>query len=210
MPLQNRVDPYGALHATGTRGAWMGNRGVLHDASKRVVAAWRLRRWITCVLSFKDRRREVFAPKRYSELFFLDEATSLSAGHRPCAECRRRRYEEFRTAWDVGQRGRDAGGRFPGAEAIDRVLHDERLGAGGVKRAYVAVLSSLPDGAMIDHDGIPHLVWNGRLRPWSFSGYGPAVDAAPETEVAVLTPRSIVRAIRAGFVPQVHETAGRR
>ena len=63
---------------------------------------------------------------------------------------------------------------------------------------------------MIDHDGIPHLVWNGRLRPWSFSGYGPAVDAAPETEVAVLTPRSIVRAIRAGFVPQVHETAGRR
>ena len=83
MPLQNRVDPYGALSATRTRGAWMGNRGVLHDASKQVVAAWRLRRWITCVLSFKDRRREVFAPKRYSELFFLDEATSLAPGIGP-------------------------------------------------------------------------------------------------------------------------------
>ena len=188
----------------------MGNRGVLHDASRQVVAAWRLRRWITCVLSFKDRRREVFAPKRYSELFFLDEATSLAAGHRPCAECRRSRYEEFRAAWDVGQRGRNAGRRFLGAEEIDEVLHADRLEAGGVKRAYVAVLSSLPDGAMIEHAGGPHLLWKGRLLPWSFSGYGPAVDAAPETEVAVLTPRSIVLAIRAGFVPQVHESAGGR
>ena len=187
----------------------MGNRGVLHDASKRVVAAWRLRRWITCVLSFKDRRREVFTPKRYSELFFLDEATSLAAGHRPCAECRRGRYEEFRAAWDVGmnQPGRDAGGPLS-AGAIDRVLHDERLEAGGVKSVYVAVLSSLPDGAMVEHADRPHLLWNGRLLPWSFSGYGPAVDAPPETAVAVLTPRSTVLAIRAGFVPQVHESAG--
>ncbi len=111
MPLQNRVDPYGTLHATEARGAWMGNRGVLHDASKHVVAAWRLRRWITCVLTFKERRREVFAPNRYSELFFLDEATSLAAGHRPCAECRRERYEEFRDAWAVGGAG---GARRPG------------------------------------------------------------------------------------------------
>lgn len=86
MALQNRVDPFGALRSTQERGAWMGNRGVLHDASKRVVAAWRLQRWITCVLCWKGRRREVFAPNRWSELFFLDEATALSAGHRPCAE----------------------------------------------------------------------------------------------------------------------------
>jgi hypothetical protein len=208
-PLQNRVDPYGALHATDARGAWMGNRGVLHDASRRVVAAWRLRRWITCVLSFKDRRREVFAPKRYSELFFLDEATSLAAGHRPCAECRRRRYEAFWAAWDVGMRGPDAKPRFLSAESIDRVLHAERLDADGGKRKYVAVLSSLPDGTMVEHEGGPHLVRDGRLSPWSFSGYGPAVDAPPETRVAVLTPPSIVLAIRAGFVPQVHESAGR-
>jgi len=188
----------------------MGNRGVLHDASQRVVADWRLRRWITCVLRFKDRYREVFAPKRYSELFFLDEATSLAAGHRPCAECRRSRYKEFRAAWDVGQHRRDAARRFLSAEAIDRVLHDERLEAGGVKRAYVAVLSSLPDGAMVEHAGGPHLLWNGKLLPWSFSGYGPALDAPPTSQVAVLTPRSIVLAIRAGFVPQVDESAGQR
>src|SRR5215470_3717828 len=115
MPLQNRVDPYGRLHAVAARGAWMGNRGVLHDADKRVVAPWRLRRWITCALVYKDRRRAVFSPRRYSELFFLDEATSLSARHRPCAECRRGRYEEFRSAWAAG-RGLDA---RPGADAMD-------------------------------------------------------------------------------------------
>jgi hypothetical protein len=197
MPLQNRVDPYGALHANAARGAWMGNRGVLHDASKRIVAPWRLRRWITCALSFKDRRREVFTPNRWTELFFLDEATALAAGHRPCAECRRSRYEEFRAAFDVG------GLR---ADAIDRILHGERLEAGGVKRAYGAVLSSLPDATMVDYSGGPHLVWNGRLSPWSFFGYTPTIDAPPETEVAVLTPRAIVHAIRAGFVPQVHDS----
>jgi hypothetical protein len=207
MPLQNRVDPYGALHATEARGAWTGNRGVLHDASKRIVAAWRLPRWITCVLSFKGRRREVFAPNRYSELFFLDEATALAAGHRPCAECRWRRYEEFRAAWDAGMRGRDAAPRSLRAGAIDRVLHAERLDAAGGKRTYPAVLSSLPDGTIVEHAGGPHLIRDGRLSPWSFFGYGPAVDVAPETEVAVLTPRSIVLAIEAGFVPQVHESA---
>ena len=203
MALQNRVDPYGALRATQERGAWMGNRGVLHDASKRVVAAWRLQRWITCVLSWKDLRREVFAPNRYSELFFLDEATSLSAGHRPCAECRRSRYVEFRAAWDAARRGRDAAPRFVRADAIDRVLHAERLDRDGRKKTYRAALSSLPDGTMVEHAGSPHLIWRGKLRTWSFGGYGPGVNAVPDGEVDVLTPRSIVGAIRAGFVPQV-------
>jgi hypothetical protein len=202
-PLQNRVDPHGALHATAERGAWVGNRGVLHDASKRVVAAWRLQRWITCVLSWKGRRREVFAPRRWSELFFLDEATSLSAGHRPCAECRRSRYVEFRAAWDAAIRGRDARPRFIRADAIDRVLHAERLNRKGRKKTYRAALSSLPDGTMVEHAGAPHLIWRGELRPWSFGGYGPGVDAAADVEVDVLTPLSIVGAIREGFVPQV-------
>jgi hypothetical protein len=206
MALQNRVDPYGELRATEARGAWMGNRGVLHDASKRVVAAWRLPRWITCVLAFKGRRREVFSPNRYSELFFLDEATSLSAGHRPCAEFRRARYEEFRAAW-ASARGHDRARRFLGAEAIDRVLQAERLGQGGRKKTYRAVLSTLPDGAMVQHVGDPHLIWGRRLLPWSFDGYGSGIDVAPVTEVEVLTPPSIVGAIRAGFVPQV---VGRR
>ena len=205
MALQNRVDPYGALCAAQERGMWMGNRGVLHDASKRVVAAWRLPRWITCVLSWKDRRREVFAPNRYSELFFLDEATSLSAGHRPCAECRRSRYLEFRAAWDSALRGRDAETQFLRADAIDRVLHAERLDSRRRKKTYRAALSSLPAGTMVEYARAPHLIWRGKLRPWSFGGYGPGVDVAPAEEVDVLTPRSIVGAIREGFVPQIAE-----
>src|SRR5262245_6877749 len=94
-PKQNRVDPFGRLHAVEARGTWMGNRGVLHNERGQVVAQWRLKRWITCTLSFKNRWRPVFTPRRYSELFFLDEATAFSAGHRPCAECRRERYNEF-------------------------------------------------------------------------------------------------------------------
>src|SRR5450432_2705220 len=179
MALQNRVDPYGALRVAQERGAWMGNRGVLHDSSKRVVAAWRLTRWITCVLSWKDRRREVFAPNRWSELFFLDEATALSAGHRPCAECRRSRYVEFRCAWDAAMRGHDPAPRFLRADAIDRVLHAERLDRKGRKKTYRAALSSLPDGTMVEYAGAPHLIWRGKLRPWSLGGYGPGVDAVP-------------------------------
>ncbi|HTR04568.1 MAG TPA: hypothetical protein VMN82_15390 [Thermoanaerobaculia bacterium] len=206
MPLQNRVDPYGRLQAVAARGAWMGNRGVLHDASRRLAAPWRLRRWITCVLEFKDRHREVFAPNRYSELFFLDEATSLSAGHRPCAECRRGRYEEFRAAWTRGRRGRAAS--LPSAEAIDAVLHAERLDRDGEKRTYRASLSALPSGTMVEHAGRPHLWWNGRLRPWSFEGYGGTARVSSAARVAALTPRSTVAALRAGFVPQAHESAG--
>jgi len=203
-PLRNRVDPYGRLHAVAARGAFLGNRGVLHDLEKRIVATWRLRRWITCLLRFKGRRREVFAPRRYSELFFLDEATSLAAGHRPCAECRRHRYDEFRRAFR-GARQSPAE-PLPSADEMDRVLHAERVRPGGAKHTYRAALSSLPDGAIVEHRGRAYLKWNGRLHSWSFEGYGAAVTASPAARVDVLTPRSIVRAIRAGFVPHVHES----
>jgi hypothetical protein len=170
----------------------MGNRGRLHDAEKRIVRPWQVRRWITCVLRFKERHRDIFAPNRYSELFFLDEATSLAAGHRPCAECRRKRFEEFRDVLGLET-----------ADEIDRVLHAERIDEAGRKRRYGAALRSLPDGTMVEHQGRPHLVWKGTLRSWSFSGYAPGVEVAPATRVRVLTPRSIVKAIRAGFVPQL-------
>ena len=182
----------------------MGNRGRLHDASRRIVRPWQVRRWITCVLTFKDRRRVVFSPNRYTELFFLDEATSLAAGHRPCAECRRARYEEFREAW----KGASGASALPKADEMDRVLHAERLDAGGAKRTDRAALASLPDGTMVEHQSRPHLLWEGKLRPWSFVGYAPGVDVAPATEVTVLTPPSIVRAIRSGFLPQVAASVG--
>jgi hypothetical protein len=207
MPLQNRVDPYGQLQAVAARGALMGNRGILHNAGKQIIAAWRSRRWITCTLDFKGRRREVFAPHRYSELFFLDEATSLAAGHRPCAECRRQRFKEFCAAWAEGNADRVVSQRVS-ADEIDRVLHSERVRHGGGKKTYQAVVATLPAGSIVEHEGRAYLAWAGKLRLWSFAGYGPAVSLLPATEVAVLTPKTIVQAIRAGFVPDVHESAG--
>ena len=172
MPLRNRVDPYGRLCAVAERGTLMGNRGVLHDEAKEIVAPWRSRRWIACLLVFKDRHRAVFSPRRYSELFFLDEATSLAAGHRPCAECRRERYEQFRSAWATGT---GTSSPRPGADEMDRVLHAERLGPGGEKKTYRAALSTLPAGVVVEWEGRPHLWRSGELRPWSFSGYGAAI-----------------------------------
>ncbi len=207
MPLQNRVDPYGQLQAVPARGALMGNRGVLHNDAKQIIAAWRLPRWITCTLSFKGRRRQVFTPHRYSELFFLDEATSLAAGHRPCAECRRSRFQSFCAAWAAGN-AKDLVSGPLSADRIDRVLHSERVQRGGGKVTYGAIVSSLPAGVIIEHEGSAFLLWAGKLRPWSFSGYGPAADVVSAARVEVLTPKSIVAAIRAGFVPQVHASAG--
>ena len=207
MPLQNRVDPYGQLRAVAARGALMGNRGVLHNAEKQIIATSRSPRWISCTLDFKGRRREVFAPHRYSELFFLDEATSLAAGHRPCAECRRRRFKEFCAAWAAGNADLVVSQPLR-ADTIDRVLHSERVRHGGGKRTYPAVVSTLAAGSIVEHEGRAYLAWAGKLRLWSFTGYGPAASLSPATEVAVLTPKSIVQAIRAGFLPDVHESAG--
>ncbi|HEV2353312.1 MAG TPA: hypothetical protein VGR89_03670 [Puia sp.] len=99
--LQNRVDPRGSLIKTTARGAWMGNRGVIHDGQRNIIRPWKLKAWLTCQLVFKDRHRQVMAPDRYTELFFLDEATAFSAGHRPCAECRRSAFNRFKMAWIV-------------------------------------------------------------------------------------------------------------
>jgi hypothetical protein len=207
MPLQNRVDPLGQLQAVEARGALMGNRGILHNAERQIIAAWRSPRWITCTLDFRGRRREVFAPHRYSELFFLDEATSLAAGHRPCAECRRNRFKELCIAWAAGNADHVASQPL-GADKIDRVLHSERVGHGGGKKTYQAVLSTLPAGSIVEHGGRAYLIWAGKLRPWSFAGYGPAASGLPAAEVSVLTPKSIVQAIKAGFEPDVHESVG--
>ena len=90
MPRQKRVTPFGSIIPTPERGTFLGNRGVLHDEHGRIRRPWQLKRWIVCVLQFRGRKRTVMTPGRYTELFFLDEATALAAGHRPCAECRQR------------------------------------------------------------------------------------------------------------------------
>ena len=199
MPLRNRVDPWGCLHSVEARGAWMGNRGVLHDASRHIVRPWRLKAWILCRLDFKDRRRQVFAPARYSELFFLDEATAFAAGHRPCAECNRERFNLFKRAWPPRTK----------ANEIDAVLHSERI-AGVEKVTYDARLDELPAGVMIEREGAAFLVQANALYPWSFAGYGaPLPRPSGTTAVRVLTPRSMVRTIAQGLAPQIHPSACR-
>jgi hypothetical protein len=156
MPRQNRVTPDGDLIAVPDRGLFWGNRGALHDPEGRLVRYSRGRAWAICVLSFKGRQRELWAPGRLTELFFLDEATGLAAGHRPCGECRYRDYQAFKRAWA------DAfGGGVPGVAEIDARLHADRLLRPGVRRSYPASLSVLPDGVMVSVDGAPFLVRGG-------------------------------------------------
>jgi hypothetical protein len=210
MPYQNRVDPFGQILAVHSRGAWMGNRGVLVNEARQLAAQWRLKRWITCVLSFKERWRPVYTPKRYTELFFLDEATSFSAGHRPCAECRRERYNEFRLTWSNSNR-RLSNGKLLKAEEMDEHLHVQRVRLDGAKVVYESQLGELPAGTFVSRDGAAHLVWHNQLLPWSFDGYSAAVSNVATGEmVQVLTPVSIVNMYSSGFVPQVHESATNR
>lgn len=204
MPLQNRVDPWGRLQAVSSRGAWLGNRGILHNEQKKIVAPWRHKSWVTCKLQFKDIRREVFSPRRYSELFFLDEATALSAGHRPCAECRRERYNEFKNLWLKSVARRES----VSVAEIDKQLHAERAARGGIKVKHSCTFAELPEGAFIEIDDEAFLFWNGELKKWSFDGYvGSAPLPAEDDLVTLLTPPSIVELMRKGLVPQVHESA---
>src|SRR5262245_20026858 len=211
MPLQNRVTPRGDLIAVTARGALMGNRGRLHDAARQIVRRQvsSYRAWVTCLLAFKGRRRPVMTPGRYTELFFLDEATALAAGHRPCGECRRADCLRFKTAWLAGNPGHGLSAAVS-IGAIDRELHRDRLAAGGVQRTFAAEVAGLPDGAFIarEAEGVPLLIWAGALWPWSPEGYGDP-EAGRNGEVAtVLTPRSTVSAIAAGYVPAVDVSAG--
>src|SRR5215204_573176 len=157
MPLQNRVCPWGDLVAVADRGLMFGNRGVLHDANKRIVRYNQGQRWIVCLLEFRGRRRPIMRPGHYTELFFLDEATALAAGHRPCAECRRQKYEAFRCAWASAQSGRAE--TLPSATEIDARLHEDRLSAPGIRRTYRAEIAALPDGVFIESDGEAWLIW---------------------------------------------------
>jgi hypothetical protein len=197
MSLQNRVDPLGRLISTPARGGWMGNRGLLHDAGQRIRRPWRLKAWLICRLEFKGRRRSVMAPGLYTELFFLDEATALAAGHRPCAECRRADYNRFKAAAEEGR-----GLCYPRAGDLDAALQDDRLTIQGEKRTYGAAMASLPDGVFVLIDHRPWLKWRGQRHLWTSQGYG-EIGALGQGEAEVLTPRLTVDALRAGFTPQV-------
>jgi len=178
----------------------MGNRGILHDDHRRIVRFSQGRRWIACRLSFRGIRRTVMRPHSYTELFFLDEATALSAGHRPCAECRREDYRRFRDLWEVCH------GAPAGADLMDAKLHAER-GAGRTKTTYRADLADLPDGTFIALEQQPWLVWGDALLAWAGAGYVDRRERPVLRNVEVLTPRSTVAVLSAGYRPQIHPSA---
>jgi len=200
MPLQNRVTPQGDIIATPHRGMFTGNRGIIHDPRTKTLLRrrWASRAWLTCVCEFKGRRRDVMGGRSWTELFFLDEATALAAGHRPCFFCRRDDANRFRRAWEDGNGVSDVR-----ADAIDTVLHRERL-EGTKKRLHPLPMRSegLPDGAMVQVGAESFLIAKGRALMWSLAGY----RAAPgRIEAAMLlTPPSALRALSAGYRPVLH------
>lgn len=209
MPRQNRVTPFGDIVAIPERGTFMGNRGNLHDADGRIRRAWQVKRWIVCVLEFGGRKRQIMRPGYYTELFFLDEATALAAGHRPCAECRRDRFLDFCNAWGTVHPGDGTSAR-PTAAAIDDQLHAERIASDLSKRSSTAALDELPDGVIVtlsSGEDQAYLVRGGYLLAWSPRGYRDRRRRPKGAEANVLTPPSTVGAIKAGYAPAIHTSA---
>lgn len=202
MPLQNRVTPSGDIIATPHRGMFTGNRGIIHDpATRTLTRRWASKAWLTCVCEFRGRRREVMGGRSWTELFFLDEATALTAGHRPCFYCRRDDANRFRAAWEKGNGVEDVLAR-----EIDAVLHAERL-AGRRKRLHPLPLplEELPDGAMVQAGAESFLIAQGRALAWSPAGYREPQNAIHDA--ALLTPPSTLRALSAGYRPVLHASA---
>src|ERR1700716_2568674 len=184
MPLQNRVTPTGDIIATPHRGMFTGNRGIIHDPATRTLLKkrWATPAWITCVCEFRGWRRKVMGGRSWTELFFLDEATALAAGHRPCFYCRREDANRFRAAWEQGNRV----SRILAGE-MNAVLHSERL-EGRKKRLHAlpVPLSDLPDGAMVQAGNESFLIAQGRVLLWMPAGYCEARESIEGT--ALLTP----------------------
>jgi len=206
MPLQNRVAPTGEIVKSSERGTLMGNRGgAMHNAHKKLVSISKTTRWITCRLEFKGRKRELMSEGLYTELFFLDEATAFAAGHRPCAECRRERFNEFKTKW-LEANSDLLDGDYRGIGNIDKIMHTQRIDKNKAKVTFDAPCNTLPDGTMISMGDASYLVWKNKLYLWSFAGYSLSDAEISNEAVTVLTPKSYVEMFRHGFKPMVHES----
>lgn len=209
MPLQNRVTPLGELVAHPARGLVYGNRGCLHDDAGRIRRAYAGKRWIACQLEFRGwQRGSLLQSGKFTELFFLDEATAFAAGHRPCALCRNEDYKPFCALWAELHPGE------AGADVIDARLHDERIDRTTRERRFHPLpCDELPDGAFVLEAGAPHLVCGGQLRRWSPAGYTARIDRPRVAIATVITPPSLVEVLRRGWssaLPLIHPTATER
>src|SRR6187551_1448243 len=155
--LQNRVDRLGRIIKTSARGFLMGNRGVIHNKHKEIIRAFKHIAWIACALEFKGRKRTVMTADRWTELFFLDEATAFAAGHRPCFECRREDANRFKAYWLKGNPAYNFSLKTP-IDAIDKILHHERMNEDSSKKMYKTNAGSLPDGTFISNNKSPYLI----------------------------------------------------
>jgi hypothetical protein len=209
MPLQNRVSPEGDIVATPARGEMFGVRGGCFHRPDQTLKTrpYAGKQWICCVLDFKNRRRKMMQPGLYTELFFLDEATAFSAGHRPCFFCRHEAAVTFAQYWNAV---RQQPGRAR-APDMDEVLHGERINARHQKITHQSRFDQLPDGTFVRWNGRPALWWGQLLHPWSFEGYGPPQTVAPaargQDDAEVLTPPGIIAILALGLRPTVHGSA---
>ena len=200
MPLQNRVDPFGDIHAEAGRGLFTGNRGVIHDPETKTLLSrrWTTKAWIICTLVHpRGKKREAMGRNTpsgkagWTELFFLDEVTALAAGHRPCFYCRRDEADAFRRAFSPD---------MPGATAMDAILHAQRTMAGPV--LGMEEIAALPDGSMIAVGDTALTMRGGKALRWGFSGYRQAKELPDAARL--LTPRATVEAFKAGYRPVWH------
>jgi len=207
MPKQNRVTPFSTLIETPARGTLMGNRGCLHNERQQIRRPFQGSRWIICLLEFKGRKRPIMQPGQYTELFFLDEVSALAAGHRPCAECQRERFNLFRETWAKAN-PELAGGAFrPAATVLDACLHRERTTG---EPRYCDSIENLPEGTFVtDDEQNAWLILKNTLLRWGPAGYEhPAVNTVLYP-VRVLTPASVVRTLAAGYPAGMHASAFR-
>lgn len=213
MPLQNRVDPFGRLFADPARGMFTGNRGIVHDPERRILTGkrWTTRAWVICTCDYRGRSRDVWGrngPRGsigWTELFFLDEVTALAAGHRPCYLCRRSAATGFAAAFSVGNKIAP-----PKAPDIDKRLHAERYLSARrpLRQLAPADLGGLPDGVMVAAGGLVFALKARLALPWSFSGYLEPCPLSDLRAAMLVTPESTVAALRSGFRPVWHASAG--
>lgn len=212
MSLQNRVTPFGEIVENPARGLLMGNRGGrIHDADTKTLTKrrWASKRWIICVTQFRGRHRQIMAPNSYTELFFLDEVTALAAGHRPCFECQREKAKALAAAYTA------AHDHAPmDADAMDICLHGERLACSTQSSTLIhEQMKALPIGAMFAQGKRCFCVAPDGNRQWHIEGYGQTGASsalqysANNNTYRLLTPPSVITALRAGYQPLFHPTA---
>lgn len=201
MPHQNRITPSGEIIETAAKGTFMGNRGILTDKHGVLMKKrWANKSWVTCTLTqMNNKTPKNPTPVKYTKLFFLDEATALAAGHRPCFQCRRKDFIRFFDCWIVGNDKPEE----TTISQIDSQLHLERISP----EFHFALIDELPNGVFVAFDADPKtawLVWNGELLKWRPEGYSERRKIISGTSVFLLTPLSTVNAIAAGYIPHVH------